>query len=247
MSDEDAPSSVSPSSSSNVLFTVGKDSELSNLLSSEGADGQQSLDSRDDVNRLMGLSITLDEWLRLDGGAIDDGDHISDHTIQILEAYQAKCLDSVGGNLIKHVDLVGTSMLALIQVERAHVALEPERDQEENPESKAAEEKGGTPFFNITEVHLAGLNAEPDKQHLWGSKAQQQSGTRWLLASGAANSKKKTYSKSKAIVRFYPSVMRKMQSGNVLWSLTSIVDETTLEELADSGPHSRNPNVILLN
>ncbi|KAK8509193.1 hypothetical protein V6N12_018279 [Hibiscus sabdariffa] len=226
---------------------IGKDSELSNLLSSEGADGQQSLDSRDDVNRLMGLSITLDEWLRLDGGAIDDGDHISDHTIQILEAYQAKCLDSVGGNLIKHVDLVGTSMLALIQVERAHVALEPERDQEENPESKAAEEKGGTPFFNITEVHLAGLNAEPDKQHLWGSKAQQQSGTRWLLASGAANSKKKTYSKSKAIVRFYPSVMRKMQSGNVLWSLTSIVDETTLEELADSGPHSRNPNVILLN
>ncbi|KAK8597586.1 hypothetical protein V6N13_094989 [Hibiscus sabdariffa] len=281
MSDEDAPSSVRPSSSSNVLFTVGKDSELSNLLSFEGAASQQSLDSRDDVNRLMGLSITLDVWLRLDGGVIDDGDHISDHTIQILEAYQAKCLDSVSGNLIKHVDLgkasgrkhgllgdnftlavtvllrdpfrnyepVGTSMMALIQVERAHVALEPERHQEENPESKAAEEKEGTPFFNITEVHLAGLNAEPDKQHLWGSKAQQQSGTRWLLASGAANSKKKTYSKSKAIVRFYPSVMRKMHSGNVLWSLTSIVDETstTLEELADPAQHSRNPNVILLN
>ncbi|GMI97914.1 PLASTID MOVEMENT IMPAIRED1-RELATED2 [Hibiscus trionum] len=265
MSDEDAPSSVSPSSSSN-------------LLSFEGAASSQSLDFTDDVNRLVGLSITLDEWLRLDGGVIDDGDHISDHTIQILEAYQAKCLDSVSGSLIKHVDLgkasgrkhgllgnnftlavmvllrdpfrnyvpVGTSMMALVQVERAHVALEPERDQEENPESDAAEGKEGTPFFNITEVHLAGLNTEPDKQHLWGSKAQQQSGTRWLLASGTANSNKKTYSKSKAIVRFYPSMMRKMHAGNVLWSLTSIVDES-LKELADSGPHSRNPNVIFLN
>ena len=103
-----------------------------------------------------------------------------------------------------------------------------------------------TPFFKITEVHLAGLNTEPDKQHLWGTKAQQQSGTRWLLASGTANSNKNTFSKSKAIVRFYPPVMRKMQAGNVLWSLTSYVHEagTSLKELADLGPHSRNPNVI---
>ncbi|XP_039044245.1 protein PLASTID MOVEMENT IMPAIRED 1-RELATED 2-like [Hibiscus syriacus] len=281
MSDEDAPSSVGPSSPSDVLFTVGKDSKSSNLLSFKGAASSQSLDFRDVVNRLMSLVITLDEWLRLDGGVIDDGDHISDHTIQILEAYQAKCLDSVSGNSIKHVDLgkesgrkhgllgnnltlavkvllrdpfrnyepVGTSMMALIQVQRAHVALEPQRDREENPESEAAGKKEGTPFFDITEVHLAGLNTEPDKQHLWGSKAQQQSGTRWMLASGTANSKKKTFSKSKAIVKFYPSVMRKSHAGSVLWSLTSNVDGISAcsKGLADSGQHYRNPNVIFLN
>ncbi|XWS72408.1 hypothetical protein CRYUN_Cryun02cG0037400 [Craigia yunnanensis] len=289
MSDENAPSSVSPFSSSNMSFITEKDSNFGKFLSLEGAAGSQSPDFRDDadyVNRLMGLSITLDEWLRLDAGIIGDEDHISDQKIQILEAYQAKCIDLVNGILTKHVNLcktsgrkhgllgnnftlavmvllrdplrnyepVGTSMIALIQVERASVLLEqgiystvPEGDQEENLESEEGEEKGeGTPFFKITEVHLSGLNTEPDKQHLWGTKAQHQSGTRWLLASGTANTNKNTFSKSKAIVRFYPPVMRKMQAGNVLWSLTSNVHEagTSWKELADLGPHSRNPNVI---
>lgn len=286
MSDGDAPSSISPLSSSSMPFIIGKDSNFSEFLSFEGAASSHSLDldfgyDVDYVNRLMSLSITLDEWLQLDAGIIDHGDHISDHKIQILEAHQAKCLDSVSGKLINRVNLgkasgreygllgnnftlavmvllrdplrnyepIGTLMIALIQVERASLAIEPERDEQESPESKAAEEKDGTPFFKITEVHLAGLNTEPHKQHLWGSKAQQQSGTRWLLASGIANSNKKTFSKSKAMVRYYPSMMKKMQPGNVLWSLTSNVHETgtSWNELADFGPHSRNHNVILPN
>ncbi|KAH1056832.1 hypothetical protein J1N35_034897 [Gossypium stocksii] len=286
MSDEDAPSSISPFSSSHMPFIIGKDSNFSKLLSFEGAASSHSLDldfgyDVDYVNRLMSLSITLEEWLRLDAGIIDHGDHISDHKIQILEAHQAKCLDSVSGKLIKRVNLgkasgrehgllgnnftlavmvllrdplrnyepIGTSMIALIQVERASLAIEPERDEQESPESVVAEEKDGAPFFLITEVHLAGLNTEPHKQHLWGSKAQQQSGTRWLLAGGIANSNKKPFSKSKVMVRYYPSMMRKMQPGNVLWSLTSNVHETgtNWNELADFGPHSRNPNVILPN
>ncbi|XVE97726.1 hypothetical protein REPUB_Repub03eG0043300 [Reevesia pubescens] len=291
MSDEDPPSSVSPLSSCNMSFTTGKDSNFGKFLCLEGHEGSQSLDFRDDVdyiNRLMGLSITLDEWLRLDAGIVGDGDHISDHKIQILQAHQAKCIDLGSGILTEHVNLgeasgrkhgllgnnftlavmvllrdplrnyepVGTSMIALIQVERAPVSLEqeiystvPEGDLKENPELEEAEEKGeGTPFFKITEVHLAGLNTEPDKQHLWGTKAQQQSGTRWLLASGTANSKN-TFSKSKAIVRFHPPLMRKMQPGNVLWSLTSNVHEagTSWKESADLGPHYRNPNVIFPN
>ncbi|XP_007012366.2 PREDICTED: protein PLASTID MOVEMENT IMPAIRED 1-RELATED 2 [Theobroma cacao] len=288
MSDEDAPSTVSPLSSSNKYFITGKDSKFGKFFSLEGAAGSQSLDFRDDVddvNRLMGLSIALDEWLRLDAGIIGDEDQISDHTMQLLVAHKAKCIDLVSGILTKHVNLgkascrkhgllgnnftlalmvllrdplrnyepVGTSMMALIQVERASVPLEQgicstesEGDQEENPEEDGEEKKEGTPFFKITEVHLAGLITEPDEQYLWGTKAQQQSGTRWLLSSGTAKSNMNTFSKSKAIVKFYPPVMRKMQARNVLWSLTSNVHEaeTGWKELTDLGPHSRNPNVI---
>ncbi|XP_022750061.1 LOW QUALITY PROTEIN: protein PLASTID MOVEMENT IMPAIRED 1-RELATED 2-like [Durio zibethinus] len=291
MSDEDAPLSMSPFSSSNTSLITGKDSNFGKFLSLEGAAGSWSLDFRDNVdyvNRLMCLSITLDEWSRLDTGIIGDGDHISDQTIQILEAHKAKCIDLASGILAQHVNLgeasgrkhgllgnnftlavmlllrdplrnyepVGTSMIALIQVERASVPLEqriystvPEGNNEENPESEAEEKEECTPFFKITEVHLAGLNTDSDKRHIWGTKAQQQFGTRWLLASGMANSNKNTFSKSKAIVRFNPPVMRKMQAGNFLWSLTSNVHEegTSWNELADLGPHSRNPNIIFSN
>ncbi|XVE53864.1 hypothetical protein DITRI_Ditri03aG0035900 [Diplodiscus trichospermus] len=287
MPNEDAPSSMSPFSSSNLSLITGKDSNFGKILSLEGAAGFR--DDVDYVNRLMCLSITLDEWSRLDAGIIGDGDHISDQTIQILEAHQAKCIDLVRGILAKRVNLseasgrrhgllgnnftlammvllrdplrnyepVGSSMIALIQVERVSIppeqgiySTEPEGDQEENPELEEAKVKEEyAPFFKITEVHLAGLNTEPDKRRIWGTKVQQQSGTRWLVASGIANLNKNTFSKSKAIVRFYPPAMRKMQAGDFLWSLTSNVPEagTSWKELADMGPHSRNPNVIFSN
>ncbi|KAE8665254.1 ABI1 isoform 1 [Hibiscus syriacus] len=230
MSNEDAPSNVSPSSSSDVPFTVGKDSKLSSLLSLEGAASSQSLDFRDDVNRLMGLIITLDEWLRLDGGNIVDGDHISDNTIQILEAYQAKCLVSVSGKSIKHVDLdpfrnyepVGTSMMALIQVERAHVALEPERYREENPESKAAEER--------------------EAKH---SNSPGHAGC--LLV--AQLTPKGNIFKVKGNCKILPISAEKNACWERAVESNLNVDETFagLKGLADSGPHYRNPNVIFLN
>ncbi|XVF89045.1 hypothetical protein PTKIN_Ptkin19aG0099700 [Pterospermum kingtungense] len=277
MSNEGAPSSVSPFSSSNT----GKDSNSGNFLSLEGVAGSLSLDFMDDVNyvnRLMCLSITLDEWSRLDAGIIGDGDHISDETIQILEAHRAKCIDLgietlaklvnsgeatgrkhglLGDNFmlavmvllrdpLRNYEPVGTSMIALIQVERASVPLDSGICSTV-PESEEPDEKEeGNLFFKITDVHLAGLNTEPDKRHIWGTKTQQQSGTRWLLAGGLANSNKNTFSKSKAIVRFNPPATRKMEAQNVLWSLTSNVHETgtSWKELADLGPHSRNPDVI---
>ncbi|OMO86507.1 hypothetical protein COLO4_21106 [Corchorus olitorius] len=285
MSDEDAPSTVSPLSVSNMSFITGKDSNLGKFLSLEGAAGSESLDSRDDVdnvNRLMGFSITLGEWLRLDAGIIGDGDHNNEHMIQTLAAHQAKYNDLVslgkascrkqgllGNNFtlalmvllrdpIRNYEPVGTSMIALIHVERASVPPEqeifctvPEGDQEENPDSneEGEEKEESTPYFRITDVHLAGLNTEPEKLHLWGTKTQQHSGFRWLLASGIAKSNMNTLSKSKAIVRFCPPSMKKTQAENVLWSLTSNVheEETWFKELADLGPHSRNPNVIFPN
>ena len=80
-----------------MSLITGKYSNFGKFLSLEGA-GSLFLDFRDVVdyvNRLMCLSITLDEWSQLDAGIVGDGDHISDQTIQILEAHQAKCIHLV--------------------------------------------------------------------------------------------------------------------------------------------------------
>ncbi|KAA8534803.1 hypothetical protein F0562_029755 [Nyssa sinensis] len=45
----------------------------------------------------MGLSLTLDEWMRLDAGEIDDEDQISERTSKILAAHHATCTDLIRG------------------------------------------------------------------------------------------------------------------------------------------------------
>ncbi|KAJ6382646.1 hypothetical protein OIU77_031143 [Salix suchowensis] len=79
-------------------------------------------------------------------------------------------------------------MLALIQVERAFI----------HPMSKV--------YGSVLE---RGLNTEPGKTQHWVTKTQQQSGTRWLVASGMSKSYKQPFSKSKAIVLAYPTTNQK--------------------------------------
>ncbi|KAA8523286.1 hypothetical protein F0562_009709 [Nyssa sinensis] len=152
MSDEDAPSNISPQS----IGTVN----IGGSLGLEGAGGLQLLDikdSGDDVDGLMGLSLTLDEWMRLDSGEIDDEDQISERTSKILAAHHATCTDLIHGRSkgekkrskgsgrkcgllgnnftvslmvqlrdpLRNYEPVGTPMLALIQVERVFIPPKP--------------------------------------------------------------------------------------------------------------------------
>ncbi|XP_022732722.1 protein PLASTID MOVEMENT IMPAIRED 1-RELATED 1-like [Durio zibethinus] len=156
MSDEDAPANVSALSIGEFSALQGKGFGISGSLGLEGSAGLQLLDikdSGDDVDGLMGLSLTLDEWIRLDSGDIDDEDQISERTSKILAAHHATSLDLIrrgskgekrrgkkcgllGNNFtvslmvqlrdpIRNYEPVGAPMLALIQVERVFVPPKP--------------------------------------------------------------------------------------------------------------------------
>ncbi|XP_022754827.1 protein PLASTID MOVEMENT IMPAIRED 1-RELATED 1-like [Durio zibethinus] len=156
MSDEDASSNISAQSIGEISALQGKGFGISGSLGLEGTGGLQLLDikdSSDDVDGLMGLSLTLDEWMRLDSGDIDDEDQISERTSKILSAHHATSLDLIrrgskgekrrgkkcgllGNNFtvalmvqlrdpIRNYEPVGAPMLALIQVERVFVPPKP--------------------------------------------------------------------------------------------------------------------------
>ncbi|XP_043718810.1 protein PLASTID MOVEMENT IMPAIRED 1-RELATED 1-like [Telopea speciosissima] len=305
MSDEDAPSNISPQSIGEISALEGKRANISGSLGLEGAAGLQLLDVKDggdDVDGLMSLSITLDEWMRLDSGIVDE-DQISERTSKILAAHHANSMDLVTGGWkgdkkqgkgsgkrygllgnnftvalmvqlrdpLRNYEPVGTPMLALVQVERIFVPPKPKiystvserrikSDEDEESEQMVKEEnkdelkdkkdeEEGIPQFKITEVHVAGIKNDPNKKKLWGTKTQQQTGSRWLLASGMGKSNKHPFLKSKAITKSSPEVTTTVQPGDTLWSISARVhgNGAKWKELAALNPHIRNPNIILPN
>ncbi|CAI9100667.1 OLC1v1037815C1 [Oldenlandia corymbosa var. corymbosa] len=307
MSDEDAPSNISLQSIGEFSAFEGKRDGSDGSLGLEGAGGLQLLDIKDNgggVDGLMGLSLTLDEWMRLDSGEIDDGDHISEQTSRLLAAHHATSLESfrgrskgekrkgkgrncglLGNNFtvalmvqlrdpLRNYEPVGTPMLALIQVERVFLPPKPkmyctvslvkdriEEDDETEPAKKdlsneevkeeELHEDEKVPQFKITEVHVAGLKTEPDKKKPWGSKTQQQSGSRWLLANGMGKKNKhpllksKVGGKSSLPTPSQESTTSQPQPGESLWSVSSRVPKW--KERHSSNTHIRNPNVIFPN
>ncbi|KAK8348525.1 hypothetical protein V6Z11_A06G087300 [Gossypium hirsutum] len=156
MSDEDAPSNISAQSIGEILALKGKGFDITGCLGLEGTAGLQLLDIKDigeDVDGLMGLSLTLDEWIRLDCGDIGDEDQPSQRTSKILAAHHATSLGLIsqgskgekgrgkkcglfGNNFtvafmvqlrnpIRNYEPVGAPMLALIQVERVFFPPKP--------------------------------------------------------------------------------------------------------------------------
>lgn len=103
MSDQDAPSNIIAQSIGDVSALQGKGADISGSLGLDGAAGLQLLDLKDSsdgvesVDGIMGLSLTLDEWMRLDSGEIDDIENISDHTSKLLAAHHANSFDFVRG------------------------------------------------------------------------------------------------------------------------------------------------------
>ncbi|KAJ4930488.1 hypothetical protein NE237_000099 [Protea cynaroides] len=305
LSEEDAPSNICPQSIGEISALQGKRANNSDSLGLEGAAGLQLLDIKDggdDVDGLMGLSITLDEWMRLDSGIVDE-DQISERTSKVLAAHHANSMDLVTGGWkgdkkrgkgsgrrygllgnnftvalmvqlrdpLRNYEPVGTPMLALVQVERVFVPPKPKIystvsekriNSEEDDESELMvkeenkdelkdkkDEEEGIPQFKITEVHVAGIKNTPNTKKLWGTKTQQQSGSRWMLAAGMGKSNKHPFLKSKAITKSSPEVSTTVQPGDTLWSISSRVHGTGAKwkELAALNPHIRNPNIILPN
>ncbi|KAG7988671.1 hypothetical protein I3843_03G199700 [Carya illinoinensis] len=100
MSDEDAPVNISAQPSGEISALQGKGINISGSLGLDGAAGLQLLDIKDggdDVDGLIGLSLSLDEWMRLDSGEIEDEDRISERTSKILAAHHANSLDLIRG------------------------------------------------------------------------------------------------------------------------------------------------------
>lgn len=281
LSDEDGPSSISAQSIGEISGFQGKGINFSGSLGLEGAAGLQLLDikdSGDDIDGLMGLSLTLDEWMQLDSGDVGDEAQISERTSKVLAAHHASSLDMIRGGSkgerrhskgsgrkcgllgnnftvalmvqlrdpLRNYEPVGTPMLALIQVERVFVPPKPkiyckvsevrndnedddddeseivmkEKLGEKNKEKTSEEEE--IPQFCINEVHVAGLKTEPGKKKLWGTTAQQQSGSRWLLANGMGKSNNQTFMKSKTISN-KPATLSTTNAkrGDKIWSISS--------------------------
>ncbi|WOH08954.1 hypothetical protein DCAR_0728405 [Daucus carota subsp. sativus] len=295
LSNDDAPSSVTSHFTGQSSALKGEMVNIGGSLGLEGAGGLQLMDVKDnsdDDGGLMGLSLTLDEWMRLDSGVIDDEDQISERTSKILAAHHAtpgdrfhgksngdkkrgkgsrKC-GLLGNNFtvalmvqlrdpLRNYEPVGTPMLALIQVERLFVPpkpkiycnvseIRPYIDDEDESEPTAKEVMGEKmqeeeviPVFKINEVHVAGLISEPGKKKAWGSKTQQQSGSRWLIANGMGKSNKFPVTKSKAPAKTSPEMTR-IQPVETLWSISSRVG-AKLKELASLNSPIRNPDVII--
>ncbi|KAJ6814850.1 protein PLASTID MOVEMENT IMPAIRED 1-RELATED 1-like [Iris pallida] len=100
MLSEEAPSNISPRSMGEISALEGKVAMNSMSLGMEGTGGLQLLDAKDSgdvVDGLMGLSITLDEWMRLDSGIVDEEDEIGDRTSRILAAHHARATDLITG------------------------------------------------------------------------------------------------------------------------------------------------------
>ncbi|GMH18091.1 hypothetical protein Nepgr_019932 [Nepenthes gracilis] len=97
MSQEESPSNISAHSVGEFsALKGGKRSNHAGSMGLEGAVGLQLLDLKGgsaDVDGLMGLSITLDEWMRLDSGEIDEEEQMSERTSKILAAHHASYTD----------------------------------------------------------------------------------------------------------------------------------------------------------
>ncbi|XP_057768205.1 protein PLASTID MOVEMENT IMPAIRED 1-RELATED 1-like isoform X2 [Salvia miltiorrhiza] len=158
MTDEDAPSNISTQSIGELSALKGKSVDVGGTIGLDGTGGLQLLDIKDkcdNVDGLMGLSLTLDEWVKLDSGEIDDDDLVSERTSRLLAAHHATSLDLFRGkskgekrrgrgrkygllgnsftvalmvqlhDCLRNYEPVGNPMLALIQVERVFVPPRP--------------------------------------------------------------------------------------------------------------------------
>lgn len=158
MTDVDAPSNISTQSIGELSALKGKSLDVGGTIRLDGTGGLQLLDIKDkcdDVDGLIGLSLTLDEWMKLDSGEIDDDDLVSERTSRLLEAHHATSLDLFRGRSkgekrrgrgrkygllgnsftvalmvqlrdpSRNYEPVGNPMLALIQVERVFAPPRP--------------------------------------------------------------------------------------------------------------------------
>lgn len=162
---------------------------------------------------------------------------------------------------LRNYEPVGVPMIAIIQAERVikppRAKLSKQVRMNTNAESEEEDVEEQKPIqlqpqFKITEVHMAGLKA-PDAVkkgwffQKWGSKKQEQSGSRWLIANGMGKKNKPDLPKSKASPSQSKTTV--VKPGETLWSISSRVHGTgsKWQEIASLNPHIRNPDIIFPN
>ncbi|KAK8958469.1 hypothetical protein KSP40_PGU003188 [Platanthera guangdongensis] len=271
---EEAPSNVSSQFLGSMSALEGKISVDDSLLDLEGTAGLQLLDVKgkaDDADGLMSLSITLDEWLRLDSGILDDEDQNSDRTSKILAAHRGRTEGKwsggrwglLGSNFtaalmvqlrdpLRSFDPVGTPMLALVQVERIFVPLKPKIFAVVSERGKCEEDKPD-PLENTRN------NEEKEtrqfmitKVHVAGLRAEPNEKRIWgnqtQQKSGSrwllANGMGKSI-KHPFMKSKASSVTAKAQTGSALWSISSSFHGagSKWKEMPAVNPHIRNPNI----
>ncbi|PHU09231.1 hypothetical protein BC332_21091 [Capsicum chinense] len=288
LSDNEAPSIIRP--------------QFSNVFGSNTASTFKywcGKESDDDDGDLVELSVSPDEWLRLDAGDFSNIPETKERITKILAVHHAKTLDLDSSGLetgqersellcressqlcnnltlslrvqlrdpLRDYEMVGISMLILIQLERSYAPVERytcSRASERNSSSEndpkeqfieeeiiAGESEGeihrqAVSQFRITGIHVAGFNIGPNDDQIGGTKRRQQAGSRWLLSSGMERRSKNLFSKSNAIVRSSSQIKRNMQPRNVLWSISSDfhTGDSKCKELAASDVHIRNSDII---
>ncbi|KAF2287179.1 hypothetical protein GH714_038621 [Hevea brasiliensis] len=186
-------------------------------LSDEDAASSISAESIGEISSFQGKGINFSGSLGLEGAAglqlLDIKDSSND--IDGLMDLSLTLMNGCGWILVillrdplRNYEPVGTPMLALIQVKL--------KDEE-----KASEEEE-IPQFCISEAHVTGLKTEPSKKKLWGTTAQQQSGSRWLLANGMGKSNKQPFTKSKTIsIKPATPLTKNAKRGDKIWSISS--------------------------
>ncbi|KAK4338618.1 hypothetical protein RND71_043105 [Anisodus tanguticus] len=273
LSDNEAPSSIRPQFSE--VFGSNTARALPHWCGKEGDD---------DEGDLVELSVSPDEWLRLDAGDFSNNPETKERITNILAAHHAKSLHLDSSRLetgeersellgrecgqlcnnltlalrvqlrdpLRDYEMVGISILILIQLERSYAPVEQytgrnsssenvSKEQFIQEETIAGESEGGihrqaVSQFKITEIHVAGFNIGPNDDQNCGTKRQQQAGSRWLLSSGMGRTSKRPLSKSNAIIRSSSQMRRNMQPGDVLWSISS--------NFHTSNVHTRNSDII---
>lgn len=284
LSDVEAPSTTRPEFPWN-LASLGENTKFPRIPSPLGITALQLSDVKRDnyLDEVIKQSISLDRWVECDSGDIGYSSG-TDEWMKTLAAYNAKFsdIDSAqnlpsGGILgdyitlafrlqlrdpLRDYEMVGASMLALVQVERVCFPSKPERFgadlERHNTEENMNEDfifcgttreemnhgnLNGTvvPQFKISEVHVAGLNFEPNDKQPLNTGRELQSGSRWLLSNGMNRMGTK---------RFSSSQMLRKQCGSILWSLSSRVQCAAAkwkEDLAAFNMHVRNPDIIFSN
>ncbi|KAJ1430114.1 NT-type C2 domain [Sesbania bispinosa] len=204
-----------------------------------------------DVDGLMGLSITLDQWLRLDSGIIE-GDQNLGQIFKILKANHCKITELDNDRLKKAMDeaktfgrkhgLLGnhTTVAFVIQLRDPLRNYEPvgvpmlvltqverveallDATSSKNLDNTNIDNETPKFRFKPKEIHLAGVLTKAENRQLWGTAAQQQSGFRWLLANGMGSTVKHSSSKSKSIVRSSPLFTKKLLNQDILWSISYV-------------------------
>lgn len=236
MAEEEAPYMVEPfSKHGRIEGGQGKpemkyleDASSMSFFDDENADDASMADD-------FSMAISLDEWMRLDAGVVDENE-IQDDTMALVAAHHATHGDIVpgtanrqpgkqkvdsgsteqGGHMgntitlamlvqlrdpLRNFEPIGAPMMALVQAERVAVPPMPKlrfgKQISLRGNNERYDDPPTQPLFKITDVTLSGMKMSEEtanadkhknqKQIGWGNPKQQQSGSRWLAASGMVN------------------------------------------------------------